>query len=166
MLKEAIERWVRLGQCHPVWVLFSLLALGALALDYARRHRHSDTSTTDLFPPTLSWRQDETHLNRAALRLSDYAVVIDDTTPALADQATVRLARALRIHPEHFTYVYASEDTSLLHRSGSLFGSPSDIRNPTHRLTQAQPALARLVQNPELPALPGVSERPTGETIR
>lgn len=163
MLKVAIKRWMRMGQCHPVWVLFNLLALGVLALDYARRHRHLDTPTTGLFSTTLSWRQNETHLNHASLRLGDYRVVIDDTTPALADQATVRLARALRIHPDHFTYVYAGEGTPLLRRSGLLLGSASDIRNPTHRLTQAQPALARLMQNPELPALLGGSERPTGK---
>lgn len=155
-------------QRHPVWILLGLLGLSALAIGYARTHLNLDTSTSDLFSPSLPWRQDEARLDHAFPQLNNnLVIVIDGATPALADQATLRLARALRTDTSHFTYVYAGEDEPFFRQNGLLFQSSSDINALTHHLTQAQPILAQLVQQPDLPGLLTVMERVmthTGQT--
>lgn len=159
-LTTLLERWVRLVQRHPLWVLLCLMILGVLAFGYAGTHLHLDTSTSDLFSPSLPWRQDEARLDHAFPQLNNnLVIVVDGATPALADQATLRLARALRAEPRYFADVYAGEDEAFLRQNGLLFQSPSDIRALTHHLTQAQPVLAQLVLEPDLPGLLKVMTR-------
>lgn len=160
MLTSAIERWVRLVRRHPIFTLLVLLALGALALGYARSHLSLDTSTSDLFSRSLTWRKDEARLDHAFPQLNNTIVVaVDGATPALADQATVKLAHALSADHKHFSYVYAGRNSSFLRQNGLLFQSQSQIHALTHHLTQAQPVLAQLVQQPDLPGLLAVIER-------
>ena len=160
MLTSAIDRWVRLIRRHPLLTLLVLLALSVLALGYAKNHLRLDTSTSDLFSRTLAWRQDEARLDKAFPQLNNTIVVaIDGATPALADQASAKLARALGADHKHFSYVYAGRNTPFLRRNGLLFRSQSEIHTLTHHLTQAQPVLAQLVQTPDFPGLLAVTER-------
>lgn len=160
MLTSAIERWVRLVRRHPIVTLLIILALGALSLGYARNHLSLDTSTSDLFSRNLTWRKDEARLDHAFPQLNNTIVVaVDGATPALADQATVKLAHALSADHKHFSYVYAGRNSPFLRQSGLLFQSHSQIHDLTHHLTQAQPVLAQLVQQPDLPGLLAVMER-------
>lgn len=160
MLTSVIERWVRLVQRRPVVTLLILLALGALSLGYARSHLSLDTSTSDLFSRSLTWRKDEARLDQAFPQLNNTIVVaIDGATPALADQAAVKLAHALSTDHKHFSYVYAGRNSRFLRQNGLLFQSHSQIHALTHHLTQAQPVLAQLVQQPDLPGLLAVMAR-------
>ena len=160
MLTSAINRWVRLIRRHPLLSLLILIALSVFALGYAKDHLRLDTSMSDLFSRTLAWRQDEARLDQAFPQLNNTIVVaIDGATPALADQASAKLARALGADHKHFSYVYAGRNTAFLRQNGLLFRSQSEIHTLTHHLTQAQPVLAQLVQTPDFPGLLAVTQR-------
>lgn len=160
MLTSSIERWVGFVRRYPLFTLIVLLALSALALGYSRNHLSLDTSTSDLFSRSLRWRQDEARLDHAFPELNNTIVVaVDGATPALASQATARLARALNADHKHFTYVYSGRNSRFLRENGLLFESPSKIHALTRHLTRAQPVLAQLVQTPDFPGLLAVTGR-------
>ena len=160
MLTSVLERWVRFIRRHPIFTLLALVAISVLALGYSGNHLRLDTSTSDLFSHSLAWRQDEARLDKAFPQLNNTIVVaIDGATPALADQASKKLAQALSADHKHFTYVYAGKNTAFLRQNGLLFRSQAEIHTLTHHLTQAQPVLAQLVQTPDFPGLLAVTER-------
>lgn len=160
MLTAAIKRWIGLVQRHPLVTIFLLLLISAGALSYSGAHLSLDTSTSDLFSRSLAWRKDEARLDHAFPQLNNTIVIaIDGATPALANEAAQKLANALSTDHKHFTYVYAGRNTPFLRRNGLLFLSTAKIRALTRHLTKAQPVLAQLVQEPDLPGLLSVMGR-------
>lgn len=160
MMTSTTRGWVGFIRRHPVSALLFLLIVSFFALYYSSKHLSIDTSTSDLFSRSLGWRQDEARLDQAFPQLNNTIVIaIDGATPALADQAEMKLESALQNDHKHFTYVYAGRNTSFLRKNGLLFRSQSEIHALTHQLTQAQPVLAQLVQTPNFPGLLSVTER-------
>lgn len=161
MVDEALCGWTALVAAWVQWVarfrwfvLPALCVLAAVALVYAGGHLRMDTSTSDLFSRHLAWRQTESRLDRAFPQLNDnLAIVIRGATPALADQATIRLGRALRADPHRFPYVYLGQDEPFLRRNGLLFESTAKLHALSRRLTRVQPLLGQWAQQPNLAGL-------------
>lgn len=155
-----VAAWVQGVARHPWLSLAGLALLGALAVLYIPGHLRMDTSTSDLFSRALPWRQAEARLDRAFPQLNDnLVIVIRGATPALADQAAVRLGQALRADPKRFPYVYLGQDEPFLRRNGLLFRSRADLDRLSQRLSQVQPLLGQWARQPNLPGLLAVLDR-------
>src|SRR2546425_10040302 len=99
MLKSSIIRVVDLCVRRPWWIIALSLGLCAGSGVYAARHFAIKTDINDLLSPDLPWAQ------RGLQYAKDFPqreilAVVDAPTPEIAEQATTRLAQAIKARPD------------------------------------------------------------------
>lgn len=136
------------------WVLLSalLLTAGSAYLVVTRFAINSDTS--GMLSRDLPFQKLDAEFNRAFPNLSqNIVVVIDGQTAGLARQAADRLAYWLEQHPKLFSEVYQPTGGTFFTQNGLLYLEPKALDELSDRLSQAQPFIARLAQDPSLRGL-------------
>jgi len=135
------------------WLVIAVaVTAGAGALAYAARHFAIDTDPTHLITEDIAWRQRELALDAAFPHRTDLiAVVVDATTPELAESATAALTEALSAEvPHHFREVWRPDGGAFFEREGILFGSVDDVAHTTAALIAAQPMLGPMAADPSV----------------
>jgi hopanoid biosynthesis associated RND transporter like protein HpnN len=149
MIKSAIVGTVAFCTRRPWWIVALALALTVGSAFYASRHFAIRTDVRDLISPDLPWSQ------RAAQFLNDFPqreiiVVVDAPTAELVEQATTKLAGALRQHSDRFIEVSQPGSGSFFERNGLLFLPRDEVARVTAGLSRADDLLGTLAGDPSL----------------
>src|ERR1700690_871188 len=93
--------------CRHAWAVVVLaVLLGIAAGYYTAGHIAIDTDNSKLFSPTVRWRQLEAVLEAAFPQQNSLiAVIVDGSTPELAESGTAALAKKLAEEPQLFPRV-------------------------------------------------------------
>jgi hopanoid biosynthesis associated RND transporter like protein HpnN len=147
----------RIGDCAQRWplpVLGVALVLALLGGWYVKNNLHFNTDTADMLSENLEWRQNyQTYRDSFPQYRDNIVVVIDGTTPDLAQDASTALADALRQRNDLFIEVFEPEFSEFLRTEQLLFLDRSDLQDLSDHLATVQPFLALLVDDPTLPGL-------------
>jgi uncharacterized protein len=149
MLKSPIVRIVDLSARRPWWMIALVLALAACSGVYAARHFAIKTDVNELISRDVPWAQ------RALEYMKHFPqwgiiVVVDAPTPEATEQATTRLADALKQRPGQFHAVSQPGGGDFFARNGLLFLPKADVAQATDGLSQADLLLATLAADPSL----------------
>ena len=147
----SIGRIVAASTRHPLIVLFSVASLTLAALVFIAQNFAMTADTSQLISQRLEWRQRELAFEAAFPQFNNLTmVVVDGATPELANDATRRLAAALKERPDLFQSVRWPDGGPFFEREGLLFLPPKDVEKATGDLVRAAPLLARLNADPNL----------------
>lgn len=150
----ALIRLVDISQRHARVVLGTLLALALLGLVYTATHFSVDTDTSNALSRDLPFQKLEHAYQRAfPQEKNTIIVVIKGKDSALAGRAVDRLTQWLRAHPRQFENVYIPGGGSFFERNGILYLSRQELQSFANRVTDAQPLIAKLSQDPSLSGL-------------
>ncbi|MHB1201840.1 MAG: MMPL family transporter [Acidithiobacillus sp.] len=148
-------------------VLGILLALTVLALIYTATHFAVDTDTSNAISRDLPFQRLEHAYQRAfPQEKNTIIVVIKGKDPALVGQAADRLSQWLRTHPQQFENVYLPGGGSFFQRNGILYLSRQEVQSFANRVTDAQPLIARLSQDPSLSGLLGLMNQAIDQRLQ
>ncbi len=155
MIERAVAKVVS-GALKFPWltiVLGLILAAGAVA--YVCANFAITTDTSQLISPNLDWRQRERQFDAAFPQHTDTIdIVIDGTTPELAEKAAQDLAAALsKAKPQPFEIVRRRDGGAFFEKNGLLYLSLDEVRQTTESLIRAQPVLGTLTADPTLNGL-------------
>ena len=99
MMKSAIVGLVEFCTGRPLWIVVLAVALAGGSAFYAARHFAIKTNVNDLISRDQPWTQRGIQfLNDFPQR--DIIIVVDAPTPELVEQASAKLAAALRQRPD------------------------------------------------------------------
>ena len=155
-MRNLVPRAVSAAVARPWTTLIAALIVAAAALFYTAGHFAMTTDTAELISPEVSWRQHERAMDDAFPQLRDsMLVVVDGTTPELAEAGADRLAAALAADHAHFRNVSRPDGGEFFAREGLLYGSTEDVREATAALIKAQPLLGPLAADPSLRGVAG-----------
>ena len=141
------------GGCaaRPWRVLVAAAVLGVIASVYAARHIAIDTNTANLISPDLPWRQREIDFAKSfPQRVAVIAVVVDGTTPDVAEEATTVLAQRLADNKDAFHSLRRPDGGPFFNRAGLLFAPTEEVARTTQQIIAAQPLLGTLAVDPSL----------------
>ena len=77
-------------------------------------------------------------------------LVIESDTPELTKSATKRLGRLLSADKANFESVYIPNENDFFHQNGLLYLDSNDLQTLSNNLSQAQPFIGRISQEPNL----------------
>jgi uncharacterized protein len=149
MLTSSIVRVVGLCIARPWWMIALAFGLATGSTIYAVRHFAIKTDINDLISPDLPWAQ------RALQYMKDFperdiVVVVDAPTPENAEQATARLAEALRARADRFRAVSQPGSGGFFERNGLLFLPTEEVARIANGLTRADALIGTLASDPSL----------------
>ncbi len=150
-LRALISRVV--GSCarHAWLVLAAAAVAGVLASVYAARHIAIDTNTATLISPDLPWRQREIDFAKTfPQRVAVIAVVVDGTSPEVAEQATAALAKRLAEKSGAILGLRRPDGGPFFNKAGLLFAPKDEVARTTQQMIAAQPLLGTLASDPTL----------------
>jgi hypothetical protein len=146
-----IGRIVAASVHYPLAVLLLAASLTAAALAYAAGHFAMTADTSQLISTALKWRQRELAFQAAFPQLDNLTmIVVDGTTPELADDAATRLAAALKKKPGLFHSVRQPEGGEFFDRNGLLLLPLDEVASTTRGLVRAKPFLDQFAADPSL----------------
>lgn len=139
-----IGRIVAASTRHPVIVMLMALALTAVALVYTAQNFAMTADTSKLISTKLDWRKKELAFEKAFPQFENLTVVvIDASTPELAEYAEDKLAAALQGKPELFHSVRRPQGGPFFDRNGVLLMPLHDVEATTTSLIRASPCSPR-----------------------
>lgn len=145
------SRWGDWTLSHPLAVLFMVILLGVLALQYTAGHLSINTDTTELIAPDAPFQQNRrTYEQSFSQDLHTLLLVVESDTPELTQSATKRLLRLLSANKEHFSSAYIPNDDEFFHQNGLLYLDTNELQTLSTNLSQAQPFIGRIAQEPNL----------------
>jgi len=147
----ALRWWLSRVTRFPLATVACLVALAALALQLTAAHLGFNTDSTELLDADLPFRQ---ALSRYTEQFPQYQntliAVVEAPVPELARATAGRLADALRRQQDRFPLVYQPRGGEFLQRHALLYTDSDQLAILGDRLAQAQPLLARLMQEPSI----------------
>jgi hopanoid biosynthesis associated RND transporter like protein HpnN len=141
------------GSCarHAWLVLAAAAAAGVFATYYAARHIAIDTNTATLISPDLPWRQREIDFAKMfPQRVAVIAVVVDATSPELAEQATAALSQRLSAKSAAILGLRRPDGGPFFNKAGLLFAPTDEVARTVQQMIAAQPLLGTLASDPTL----------------
>jgi hopanoid biosynthesis associated RND transporter like protein HpnN len=148
---SSIGRIVATSTRHPLIVLSLVAGLTLAALVFIAQNFAMTADTSQLISKRLDWRQRELAFEAAFPQLNNLTlVVVDGTTPELADDAAKRLVAALKERRDLFQTVRWPDGGAFFEREGLLFLPSDDVEATTSGLIRAAPLLVRLKADPSL----------------
>ena len=120
MIEASVANAVALALRKPWLTVILSLVVTLASMAYIATHFAITTDTSQLISSTLDWRQRERQLDDAFPQHSDTIdVVVDGTTPELAEKATRDLATALSAYkPKPFEIVRRRDGGAFLEKIG------------------------------------------------
>lgn len=153
-LDAGVRAWLAGVTARPWTVVFTGLALAALALYYTATVLEVDTRTEALLDPDLPFQQAQTRYAEAFPSYHDTLIaVVEAPTPEQADAAAGQVAATLAADADTFPVVYRPRGGPFLDEYGLLYRPVDHLQSLADRLAQAQPLLARLQRDPSLVGL-------------
>ena len=149
MLRSSITAVVDFCVRRAWWVIVVGLALAVGAGHYAARHFAIHTDVNDLISPHLPWAQRALQYTR---EFSERAilVVVDAPTPEKVEQATTKLATALRARPDLFRAVSQPGSGDFFEHNGLLFLPVGELKRMTEDMSRADVLIETLASDPSL----------------
>lgn len=136
------------------WVLLGAALLTAGSAYFAATHFAVNPDTSGMLSRDLPFQKLDAEFNRAFPNLSqNIVVVVDGQTGGLAREAADRLAHWFEQRPGLFSDVYQPTGGEFFAQNGLLYLEPKALDELSDRLSQAQPFIARLAQDPSLRGL-------------
>ena len=153
MMKSAIVGLVEFCTGRPLWIVVLAVALAGGSAFYAARHFAIKTNVNDLISRDQPWTQRGIQfLNDFPQR--DIIIVVDAPTPELVEQASAKLAAALRQHSDRFPAVSEPGSGSFFERNGLLFLPENEVVRVTDGLSRADLLIgAVLIPGAKAPSL-------------
>jgi hopanoid biosynthesis associated RND transporter like protein HpnN len=153
-MSRLIAAWVSAAQRRALVVVIVALLGGIGLASYIGGHLAVDTDSENLLSPELPWRKAAKQLDQAFPKLNHtLVVVLEGAAPEAIEDAQGKLVAKLRAHAELYDEVFAIETEPYFRRNGLLFLEPDALQKLADELTQAQPFLGTLDQDPSLRAL-------------
>ncbi|HQU17162.1 MAG TPA: MMPL family transporter [Gammaproteobacteria bacterium] len=137
------------------WIVLGLaVLLTGGALYYTATHFGINTDMREALSRDLPFQKIQDRLDREFPQLNDTVlVVLDGDSAGLASDAARRLAAWLQHRPAQIDSVYLPGGSAFFRRNGLLYLSEKDLWALSNRLSEAQPLISKLSQNPSLPGL-------------
>jgi hopanoid biosynthesis associated RND transporter like protein HpnN len=149
-------RIVAFGVARPWLVVACGMALGAAALTFAVTHFAMTTNTDDILSKTLPWRQHEAAYAKVFPQdAAQTVVVVDGTTPELAQEGAAALTAALTARTDVFASVEQPDADPFWQRNGLLYKSLPDVVATKDQLVAKQAFLGPLAADPSLRGVMG-----------
>src|SRR5215470_3289050 len=149
MVRSPIVRVVGLCARRPWLVVALVLALALASAVYAKRHFAIKTDVNELISHDVPWA-------KSALDYMQHfpqwgiIVVVDAPTPEATEQATAKLADALKARPEQFKVVSQPGGGPFFARNGLLFLARDEVAQATDGIARAEPLIGTLASDPSL----------------
>lgn len=113
-----------------------------------------NTDTAGMLSIKLDFRQRSDAISKAFPQFSDnILIVIDGSTPDMADDAADAVIAFMRERPKLFHSVYDPEGDPFFRKNGLLYLSKDELNDLADKLAAAQPVLGSLNQDPSLRGL-------------
>ncbi len=127
------------------------ISVVAVALVFDVQHFAMTTDTDALLSPSLAFKRAEAQFEaQFPAATSDIVVVIDGSTPEVAETAANRLAVALKATPSLFRSVSQPENNAFFRQNGLLYLSVPDVTDVTQQMIAAEPFLGPVAADPSL----------------
>jgi len=150
-LGEGLYRATGAIQCRAGLVALLALVLSLGLLGYSVTHLGVNTATADMFDRDLPWFQDFSEFRADFKALDDSVLlVVEGQIPEQVDWVQRQLLERLRSRGDGFGLVVALEAEPFFRQNGLLFMAPEELDALGDRLTQMQPLIGRLRQEPHL----------------
>ena len=151
MLRTLIAAVVEVCSRRAWQVLVLAGVLLATSLWYCATHFAINTDSSKLFATDLPWRQREMAFDIAFPQTAGLiAIVVDGTTPEVAELAAATLTERLKARSDMFRHVRRPDGGPFFERNALLFLSTAQVARTTEQLIAAQPLLGSLAADPSL----------------
>lgn len=146
--------WVATA-CRFRWTVIAVfLAAAAYGGWYSTQYLGMNTDTAGMLARSLPFQKRSDDLGKAFPQFSDnILIVIDASTPDLADDAAEAVVRFMKERPKLFLTVFDPEGDPFFRRNGLLFLGKDELTDLADKLAAAQPVLGSLSQDPSLRGL-------------
>lgn len=147
--------WWVAAACRFRWpVIAVFLAFAAYGGWYSANYLGMNTDTVGMLSQKLKWRIQANEYDKAFPQFSDnILVVIDATTPDMADDAAEAVIKFMRGQPKLFRTVYDPTSEPFFRRNGMLFLDRDELTELADKLAISQPVLGSLNQDPTIRGL-------------
>jgi uncharacterized protein len=149
IIKSPIVHIVGFSARLPWLVIALVLALAAGSAVYATRHFAIKTDVNELISHDVPWAKNIVDYMKNFPQWGIIAVV-DAPTPEATEQATDKLAQALKARPEHFRAVSQPGGGAFFEKNGLLFLPRDEVAKATDGITRADPLIGTLASDPSL----------------
>lgn len=145
------SRWGDLTLVRPFVVLLMVILFSALAIQYTANNLSINTDTAELVAPDAPFQKNRRNYEKAfAQDMHTLLLVIESDTPELSNWASKRLLRLLSADQKHFNYAYIPNDNDFFRQNGLLYLDTNELQTLSNNLSQAQPFIGRIAQEPDL----------------
>jgi predicted exporter len=149
--RSLISRWGSWTLRNPFVVLLIIGLLTIFAWRYTANNLSINTDNTDMIAPDAPFQQNLRKYEKAFSQdVHKVLLVIESDTPELTKSATIRLGRLLSADKANFESVYIPNDNDFFHQNGLLYLDSNDLQALSNNLSQAQPFIGRISQEPNL----------------
>jgi len=149
--RSFLSRWVNWTLSNPFGVLLIIGMLTFFAGHYTVSHLKINTDTTNMIAPNAPFQQNLRNFEKAFSQdVHKVLLVIESDTPELTKSATKRLARLLSADKANFESVYIPNENDFFHQNGLLYLDSDELQTLSNNLSQAQPFIGRISQEPNL----------------
>ena len=157
MILSRMLESVVVAACRRAWWTMAvglLLALLCLGVAYERLGVTTDTDL--LFSDSLNWRKQDIAFNKDFPQFKNLLVVlVDGSTPEIAEQTAADLAAAMAADGKHFRDVRRPDALPYLEQNGLLFLDAKPLGALLDETIDAQPFLGKLAADPSARGLFG-----------
>jgi hopanoid biosynthesis associated RND transporter like protein HpnN len=146
-----LSLWVNWTLSNPFLVLIIIGFLTFSAWQYTVNNLSINTDTTDMIAPDAPFQRNLRNFEKAFSQdMHTLLLVVESDTPELTKSATLRLARLLRADKANFEEVYIPNKNDFFDQNGLLYLDGNDLQTLSNNLSQAQPFIGRISQEPNL----------------
>jgi len=146
-----LSLWVNWTLSNPSLVLIIIGFLTFSAWQYTVNNLSINTDTTDMIAPDAPFQRNLRNFEKAFSQdLHTLLLVVESDTPELTKSATLRLARLLRADKANFEEVYIPNKNDFFDQNGLLYLDGNELQTLSNNLSQAQPFIGRIAQEPNL----------------
>lgn len=149
--RNFLSHWVSWTLSNPLLVMLITGLLTFFAWQYTVNNLSINTDTTDMIAPDAPFQQNRRNYEKAFSQdLHTLLLVVESDTPELTKAATIRLGRLLSADKANFEAIYIPNENDFFHQNGFLYLNTNDLQTLSNNLSQAQPFIGRISQEPNL----------------
>jgi hopanoid biosynthesis associated RND transporter like protein HpnN len=149
--RSLLSHWGNWTLRNPLLVLVIVGLLTFFAWQYTASHLSINTDTTDMIAPDAPFQKNLRNYEKVFSQdAHKILLVLESDTPELTKSATKRLGRLLSADKTNFESVYIPNENDFFHQNGLLYLDSNDLQTLSNNLSQAQPFIGRISQEPNL----------------
>ncbi|HEY5140441.1 MAG TPA: MMPL family transporter, partial [Methylococcales bacterium] len=149
--RSLLAFWGNWALSNPFAVLLIAGLLTFFAWQYTVNNLSINTDTTDMIAPDAPFQRNLRNFEKAfSQEVHTLLLVVESDTPELTKSATIRLGRLLSADKNNFESVYIPNENDFFHQNGLLYLDTDDLQALSNNLSEAQPFIGRIAQEPNL----------------